>query len=137
VSVTFQDLQHRENPLNGSVLRSTAAVRDLLLSLRGREPFFFELEHSEGYRLTIGYGADIGTVQHAANDSQPPYLVAVNHEVVDDDHVSYLAGNTPTPVPRRYCLPTEVVQKVVTYFVENHGDRLPTVDWEELLPGVP
>ena len=39
-------------------------------------------------------------------------------------------GDTPTPIPQRFCLPLETVKQIAAYFIET-GERWPGVSWEE------
>ena len=58
--------------------------------------------------------------------------MATNNSVLDtDDCVKFLIDNEPTPVPRYYCLPMELVKKIATNFLET-GQRRTDVRWEEI-----
>jgi hypothetical protein len=82
-----------------------AEVLNLLKSLRNRTPFFCELVGENGYNLLIGLGGDIGCAQYSGGDGEVRYLMAVAKEVPDTAaYTEILTGNTPTPVPGRYCL---------------------------------
>ena len=130
MNVVFKDLQNTSNPLNGTVLHEPAEVGPLFESLRGRAPFVLELAGDNGYKLTIGLSEDLGFVQHGATDGSPPYLLAVADVPEDDGAVEFLAGNTPTPIPHRYCLPMAVVHGIAREFLFS-GNRRQTTAWEE------
>jgi len=42
-----------------------------------------------------------------------------------------LISGTPSPVPRRYCLPMAKVAEIAATFLEN-GERYPDVEWEAI-----
>lgn len=129
---TFHDQQEPTNAANGRALSSRTDVAQLFESLKGRPPFMFELVGEEGHSLTVGYSDSVCTVQYAASDGQPPYLIAVNEGASDDEaFVEFMAGGTPTPIPGRFCLPTERVVAIVQEFVAT-GARSAALTWEEL-----
>jgi hypothetical protein len=45
--------------------------------------------------------------------------------------VEFLIGNTPTPVPSRYCVPFDTLKDVAEYF-QMTGERSSVVRWEEI-----
>lgn len=131
-NVVFRDLQELENPMNGSRLPSAFAIAAAFRSFAGRKPFLFELERNDGSVLTIGFGGNYGCVQHSATGGSPPYLMALGDEDADDGKfLEFLAGNTPTPIPQRFCLPIEQVVKIVSEFIE-YGTKSKAVTWEEI-----
>ena len=95
------------NPLNAAAVATAAALDAVLDSLRYRHPFLLELQGSNGYRLLMGIGGPLGCVQNGRGDGNQPYLMAVekiaNH-VTSEDEVEFLAGGTPSPIPRRQCV---------------------------------
>jgi hypothetical protein len=130
--VLFQDLQESANPLNGRSLESPASISDALRLLNYRQPFLFELRGDNGFMLTIGFAGNCGSIQRSPSDGSPPYLMAVlNGNAGDSGCVEFLAGNTPTPIPHRFCVPIEVVEQVASEFVK-HGGRSGAVNWEEI-----
>jgi hypothetical protein len=131
MSVIFQDLQDKHNKLNGTRVGDPSILHGLLDALKQhREPFLFELNADGGDTLTIGIGADVGCVQHTGSEGMPPYLMALNETVADDEgFVEFLAGGTPTPIPRKYCLPMSVVEAIAAEFVAT-GNRSSAVAWE-------
>lgn len=82
--------------------------------------------------LTIGLAANSATVQYGRSDGSPPYLLAVAHEAVEDGtFMEFLAGNTPTSVSRRFCLPVGEVEKIASEFVTQVGKPAVTT-WEAI-----
>jgi hypothetical protein len=47
------------------------------------------------------------------------------------EYLEFLIGDTPTPVPRRYGLPFELVKEVAVYFRQT-GQCSPAISWEEI-----
>ncbi len=132
MSVTFHDLQQLADPMNGTRFESVSAISGLFRSLRGRKPFMFELRGDNKSMLTIGLADDCATVQHSSSEGLPPYLMAVSNDAVDDGgFVEFLAGGTPTPIPRRFCLSLEQVEKIAADFLA-HGGKSEAVAWEEV-----
>ncbi len=129
----FQDMQDRDNALNGTSVSDVKSVHALFKSFSGRQPFGFLLIGDNGMTLTLGYSDECGTVQHGTSDGAPPYLMAVNEVVADDDeeYVEFLAGGTPTPIPKKYCLPVNAVEAIAAEFVAS-GNRSAAVAWEEI-----
>jgi hypothetical protein len=133
MSVIFQDLQDKHNALNGTRVGDGPSLHVLLDAMRQREPFLFELNADGGDTLTVGLASDVGCVQHTGSEGSPPYLMAVNEVVADDDQefVEFLAGGTPTPMPKKYCLPVNAVEAIAAEFVAS-GNRSAAVAWEEV-----
>ena len=132
MNATFHDLQDKHNSLNGTSVRGEQELDAILQTFGGRQPFFFELVGENGITLLIGYGLDMGCVQHSTSDGEPPYLMAVSDESIENEpFVSFLTGNTPTPIPKRFCLPLDLVQKIMQDFL-THGENSNIVEWEEI-----
>jgi hypothetical protein len=91
----------------------------------------FELRGQNGFMLTIGWAGDSGSVQFGHIDGSSPYMMAVGAEAEDSGFIEFLVGNTPTPVPKRYCLPIKRVCEIAEYFLL-HGNRSNDVQWEEI-----
>lgn len=128
----FQDLQRPGNPANGSTIQGGDEASELFRVLADRLPFLFELRGENGFVLTVGFAGDRGCVQHSPGNGSPPYLMAVLNDARDDgEFVEFLAGDTPTPIPRRFCLPIERVATVVDEFLAQ-GSRSGAVAWEEI-----
>ena len=129
---TFQDLEQCTNPMNGTSLASPAEIDTFFQTLSGRKPFMFELRGDNGFMLTIGLASDCAAVQYSPSEGLPPYLIAVaSDEIEAGGFVEFLAGGTPTPIPRRFCLPAKRVQIIVQDFLL-HGEKSNTVEWEEI-----
>jgi hypothetical protein len=130
--VKYFDKQDRSNPLNASLIQDEAALLQTLDASQGRPPFFCELVGENGFKVLIGLGKSTGSVQHSSIDGKPPYLMAVA-EGMDpiNECTEYLIGNTPTPVPSRYCLPIETVREIALHF-QRTGGRSTAVSWEEI-----
>jgi hypothetical protein len=128
----FNDMQDYSSFLNGATVRNRKELFTVLDSVRDREPFVCEFVGDNGYKLMLGIGKYIGSVQHSPSDGDVPYIVAVEpgHHG-EQDYVEFLIGNTPTHIPRRNCLPIEVVKQIAVYFIET-GNRWPGVSWKEV-----
>ena len=132
MNVTFQDMQQLDNPMNGRCFANAPEIASFFQSLAGRQPFLFELRGENGFMLTIGFANDRGSVQYCSNDGLPPYLMALSNDAEDEDGgVEFLAGNTPTPISQRFCLPMQRVEEIVQHFVMV-GGRSDAVFWEEI-----
>lgn len=131
MNATFQDMEQLANPMNGASLTNSTQLATFFHSLVGREPFMFELHGENGFMLTVGLAADCGTVQYSSSEGLPPYLMARSDETDEDEFVEFLAGGTPTPIPKRFCLPLDHVQKIVQDFL-THGETSNAVEWEEI-----
>src|SRR5262245_42216775 len=129
MTVVFQDLQQPGNPLNGRKLNSVVSMVAIYYGLRGRKPFLFELRGVAGFMLTVGFAGCSGSVQYSPCNGSPPYLMAVSDEEAEEGHcVEFLAGNSPTPIPRRFCLPISLVERIVREFIER-GEKSSAVSW--------
>lgn len=107
-------------------------MAEIYRSLDGRKPFLFELRGETGFMLTVGFAGDSGSVQYSPSDGSPPYLMAVlDGDAENEICVEFLAGNTPTPIPQRFCLPISVVERIIHEFIER-GARPGAVSWEEI-----
>jgi hypothetical protein len=131
----FFDRQHTDNPLNGVMVDNSAALRTLVHNLQGREPFFAELIGDNRCKLLLGIGPAEGCVQFSTVDGAPPYLMAMRNdpeqEGVEQNCLDFLIGDTPTPVPRRYCLPMHKVVEIAANFLMQ-GERSTDVTWESI-----
>jgi len=54
MNVTFFDMGDESNPLNGSTIRDSGRLLQILRDMQGREPSFCELLGENGYQLTVG-----------------------------------------------------------------------------------
>jgi immunity protein Imm1 of predicted polymorphic toxin system len=96
-----------------------------------RAPFLAELVGTNGYTLLLGLGSSDGCVQFSSNDGAPPYLMAVRPNGEQEGEQDFLISSTPSPVPRRYCLPMQKVAEIAATFLES-GERYPDIEWEAL-----
>src|SRR5215467_16118949 len=134
MKVEFFDHQDRANPLNGAEVAAEAELSSLIEGLRSRPRFLCELIGENGFKLLVGVGHDVGCIQHSSCDGCPPYLMAISGSdpvFNPDDYMEFLTGNTPTEIPRYYCLPMELLKQTANYFVET-GERSADVRWEEV-----
>ena len=131
MKMTFQDLEHRENPRNGTALSGTTSVSDLFASLEGRDPFIFELRSEAGYTLTTGFGGSLGFVQYSAADGEPPYAVALADAPTPSESKYFVAGGQQTEIPGRFCLPIKRVEAIVAEIMVT-GVRSRSVAWEKI-----
>jgi hypothetical protein len=108
-------------------------LRKLLYLLVEQEPKVFVLEMAINAMFTIGIGLPYGFVQFSKNN-EPPYLIATVEESLGgidwDEEVEFMAGGTPTPIAKRWCLPYDQVVKTITHFFQNN--ELPQLKWEEI-----
>ena len=132
MNLDFRDLQEPDNSMNGRTLSTAPEVESLFESLAERDPFLFELCGSNGFVLTIGLANGSGTVQHSSIDGSPPHYMAISNAGEEEDgYIEFLAGNTPTPIPRRFCLPIEQVQEIAVEFLLNEA-KSESVRWEAI-----
>ena len=132
MSVVFVDLQETDNPDNGKRFGAMSDIRHFLRSLEKRPPFLFELENEAGATLTVGLAGTVGCVQFTPVRGKPPYQMAFTEECVEaETFLEFLAGNTPTPISRRYCVPIKQVEDIILEFVKN-GLPSPHTSWEEI-----
>jgi len=125
-------MQLTDNPINGTRVAMPTEASLLLRPLRGRPPSLFELRRDNGVMLTIGLADDCASVQYCSVAGLPPYLMAVADDGADNSGVvAFLAGGTPTPICRRFCLPIDRVERIASDFLV-HGRRSETVSWEEI-----
>ena len=124
-------MQESLNPLNGTVISSPVELLKILDGLRSRPPFFLQLVGNNGYKLDIGIGRTHGYAQFSPNDGNPPYLMAkAPNGAAPSEDLEFLAGNTPTPIDKRYCLPWKLVVQVAAHFIET-GKRSTQISWKE------
>jgi hypothetical protein len=132
MAVQFFDRQDKSNPLNGATIDDKEELLKVLDALRSREPFFCELVGENGYNLLLGVGRDIGCAQYSPSDGSTPYLMAVAATNQDsNEYMDFLTANTPSPVPRRYCVPFEAAKQIAAHFIET-GNCWPGVSWEQI-----
>jgi hypothetical protein len=126
------DRQNTADPTDGTLVESADQLRALLERFSTRPPFFLELIGDNGYKLLLGLGPDQCCAQFSAVDGSPPYLMAVASDAeVREGDVEFLMGDTPSPVPMRYCLPRPALVEIAAEFIQS-GGRKSTVTWEEI-----
>jgi len=133
MDVEFNDLQDQLSPFHGTRVSTAAELARIIDASRTREPFFCELVGDNGYKLTIGLGADVGCVQYSPSGGEPPYLMAIPDVPTADADVEFVAGGQRAPIPEHYYLPLELAKKIAVCFLET-GHASPAVRWEELGP---
>ena len=132
MKAVFNDMQNHSSNLHGVAVHDRRELFAVFDGAWGREPFGCELEGENGYKLTLGISKDVGFVQHGRADGDVPYLLAVAPENYwHKEYAEFLVGDTPTPIPQRFCLPFELVKQIAAYFVET-GERSPAFIWEEI-----
>ena len=132
MNAVFHDLQDSSSSFDRTTIRDRNELLSLLDSFDDREPFGCELLGENGFKLTLGIGKNVGFVQHSPSDGDTPYLLAVSGEThFVQRYVEFFVGDTPTPIPQRFCLPFEIVKQIAGYFIET-GERWPGVSWEEV-----
>jgi hypothetical protein len=130
MSATFRDHENPSNPWNGRRVTSSE-VGQLLRSLQTREPFLCSLEADSG-TLLVGVGRELGCIQFTPKNGGPPYLMATTGSMDNgDEYVEFLSGGTPSPIPRRYCLPWPLVERTVAAFLDQ-GFFPSDLQWEEV-----
>jgi len=132
MTVKVFDRQNESNPLNGRVVEHDDELLQILESFRSRPAFFAELVGENGYNLLVGVAGATGSVQYSRDDGTPPYLMALGSDRESPgEYLEFLTGDTPTPVPRRYGLPLDLVKEVAVYFRQT-GQCSPAIPWEEI-----
>ena len=131
MDVEFHDLEDEFSPFHGARIRSAAKLAGIIDASRTREPFFCELVGENGYKLTIGLGADVGCVQYSPSDGELPYLMAIPDVPTAGADVAFSAGGQSAAIPERYYLPFDLAKQIAIFFLET-GSRSPAVRWEEL-----
>ncbi len=119
------------NDLFEYVISKEKELRDLLYNLVKQEPRVVILEIPDVGIFTLGVGLPYGFVQFSKT-GDPPYLVAsANGETNLDDEMEFDSNGTPTPIPRRFCMPYDRVVDIIISFFINH--EMPHFSkWEEI-----
>ena len=132
MKVNFFYLQYKTNPYHGELVKNTTWLMSRIDELRERDPSFCDLEAENGFVLLLGVSEDRGCAQYSAIDGSPPYLMAADVSVEDDeDYMEFLTADTNTPVPTRYCLPIEQIKEIAKEFIIT-GERSEEFTWEEI-----
>jgi hypothetical protein len=109
-------------------------LRDLLYNLVKQESRVVILEIPGVGIFTLGVGLPYGFVQFSKT-GEPPYLVASANGSTEgtdlDDEIEFDANGTPTPIPKRFCLPYDRVVDIITHFFISR--EIPQfIKWEEI-----
>jgi len=131
MTVTFFDRQVEGNPINGSKFDTSESLIETLQNLQYREPFFCELVGAVS-KLLLGLGSQHSCVQYGALNGDPPYLMAMGANRNDEEgELSFLIGDTATPVPSRYALSSPELWTAIESFMKTETVS-PRLDWEEI-----
>ena len=123
MNALFVDLEDEDNPMNGKVLATRADVKNMFQRLRGRRPFMFQLQLEDGCKLDVGLAGEVGCIQHSPSDGMPPYRMATtsSNPPIGQGDTDFSVGGTATPIDNRYCLPSQVVERLVQYILDGRG----------------
>ena len=109
-------------------------LSDLLHNLVKQESRVVILELPNSGIFTLGVGTPYGFIQYSKS-GEPSYLVASddgNAELIEsDDEVEFDANGTPTPIPKRLCLPYDQIVDIIVHFYISH-DLPRSLKWEEI-----
>jgi len=131
MSVTFFDLQNKNNPVNGTIFANDDNLIASLREMQSREPFFCEIIGNEN-KLTIGIGPHKSCAQYSALSGDPPYLMAIgDNSDREDGELSFLIDDIATPVPCRYALSSNELWTVIDSFVKTEEPNS-ELYWEEI-----
>ena len=131
MKVQFFDRQDAANSLNGMSITSLSEFHSALESARGRPPFFTELIGDNGFKLLLGIGGEEGCAQFSSVDGTAPYLMAVSLDKGEEGEQVFLIDDIASPVPKRYCLPNNIIEDIAATFLQT-GQRRSDVPWEEI-----
>ena len=130
--IIFHDTEDETNLLNGAAIHTSDRLRQILYSLKDREPFCCVLVGENGSELCIGIG-EVGFAEYSRDDDALYMLARTKRNVIAGTEEDFLAGGTPTPVPAHFCMPFDDVIKIAVYFIET-GNACPPFSWEEIGP---
>lgn len=92
-----------------------------LNSLISGQPRISILEIPEFGVLTFGLSKTTGFVEYMDENQIPPYLIAnLENPVLNGEFIEFDSGGTATPIPLSYCIPTDLVIKIL---VESFKER--------------
>jgi Immunity protein Imm1 len=132
MTLRFFDRQNVDNSLNGAMISDPARLREILTNTEGRAPFFAELISESGFKLLLGLGGREGCAQFSAASGAAPYYMATirNNEGLEGE-MTFLIGDSKSPVPKQYCIPNTTLTAIAEQFLES-GNRPDTVEWREI-----
>ena len=132
--VRYDNEQDELDPMNRTVIGSSAQLSELLDGRRNNAPFFVRLSGDNGFEIMTGIGGNVGCVQYSRSDGSPPCLMAVSSRpVMKRGCVEFLTANTPTPIAARYIISFDEVKAVAIDFLKA-GGRSNVVSWQILNP---
>lgn len=132
MKIKYDNQQDALDPLNGSMIESSAALTNLLEDARSKVPFFVRLLGDNGFELMVGIGGNVGCVQHSRSYGESPNLMAVSkHPLMKQGCVEFLTANTPTPVAARYIINFDELREIALHFLQT-GERSDAVFWQRL-----
>ncbi len=133
MNAIFIDLDNNCNPMNGQLLATWHDIHTVFQSVCGRRPFMFQLQFQDGSRLDVGLAGDVGCVQHTHCDELPPYRMACTaaSQTSGTGEFEFVVGGTATPIDGCYCIPRQIVERIVKQYFEA-GTLTDDVLWEEV-----
>lgn len=132
--VHYDNEQDDLDPMNRTVVGSSAQLSELLDSRRNNAPFFARFSSDNGFEIMVGIGGNVGCVQYSRGDGSPPYLMAASfHPPMKHGCVEFLTADTPTPVAARYIISFDELKTIATHFLAT-GERSNAVSWQILNP---
>ncbi len=132
VEVCYLNHQDTHDPMNGSVLRRSDELAELLDERRKDAPFVAQLLADNGLKLVLGIGSGVGFIQFRRIDGDLPYYMARSpRRWVKSKHVAFRIDNVPVPFPRRYVLNSDDVAQIAQYFLAT-GERSDAFSWESI-----
>jgi Immunity protein Imm1 len=132
ISCKFLDLQNEEkNPYHQAQL-DVDTLNEVFEFSKHLDPYVCEFIHSNGYRLTVGLGSELGCAQFSSTDGQPPYLLALSDPSLSDEECEeFLLGGTATEISKRHCLDINSLKKIIYSFCQT-GEKPTDIVWEEI-----
>lgn len=132
--VHYDNEQDDLDPMNRTVIGSSAQLLELLASRKNNAPFFVRLFGDNGFEIMIGVGGNVGCAQYSRSDGSPPCLMAVSSRpAMKRGCVEFLTANTPTPIAARYIIGFDEVKAIAIDFLKA-GERSNVVSWQILNP---
>lgn len=79
--------------------------------------------------FTFGLSKTMGFVEYMDENQRPPYLIAnLEKPALNGEFIEFDSGRTATPIPLSYCIPIDLVIKIL---VELYKERRPPdfINW--------
>jgi len=129
VELCYLNHQDTHDPVNGSRLERREQLSELLEERRKYPPFVAQFLGDHGLKLVLGIGSGVGFVQFRRINGDLPYYMArpVQRRVRSRD-VAFRVDNVPVPIPGRYILNFDEVERICQYFLAT-GERDPSFSW--------